>query len=171
MDDVSLSDTASGFEWLRPSAATGPLYKDDSSAATTRDLLALRTRGDAATCRAIDQMLLAIALCHTIVPSFKEDDQSTVAYQARLVKLIFWLTGLICAAQGASPDEVALVLGAAQMGYPVVRKQSEWVTIEVDGCALVKNITLTSRSRSTAVMSTMRFCRFSNSRRSGSVCQ
>lgn len=54
--------------------------------------------------------LLSLALCHTCIP--EKDDQGEITYQA------------------ASPDEIALVSAAQELGYIVTDRQSETVTIK-----------------------------------------
>ena len=54
--------------------------------------------------------ILALALCHTCIP--EEDDQGNISFQA------------------ASPDELALVTAAQELGYVVTDRQSKSITIK-----------------------------------------
>ncbi|KAK4197695.1 putative type IV phospholipid-transporting ATPase [Triangularia verruculosa] len=58
------------------------------------------------------QFLLCLALCHTCLP--EEDENGKIDYQA------------------ASPDELALVRAAAQLGYTVVKRTTESVTVRME---------------------------------------
>ena len=54
--------------------------------------------------------MLALALCHTCIP--EKDDQGNISFQA------------------ASPDELALVTAAQELGYVVIDRQSKSITIK-----------------------------------------
>lgn len=56
--------------------------------------------------------LLAMALCHTCLPETKDDGE--IDYQA------------------SSPDELALVRAAKELGYTVVQRNSQFVTLQLD---------------------------------------
>ncbi|KAK4656686.1 drs2 neo1 protein [Podospora pseudocomata] len=58
------------------------------------------------------QFILCLALCHTCLP--EEDENGKIDYQA------------------ASPDELALVRAAAQLGYIVVKRTTESVTVRME---------------------------------------
>lgn len=57
------------------------------------------------------EYLLAIALCHTCLPEYKDDGK--VEFQA------------------SSPDELALVRAAQELGYNVIHRNSQSITLEV----------------------------------------
>jgi phospholipid-transporting ATPase len=67
--------------------------------------------GDDATL--IDEFLTLLATCHTVIPEFQSD--GSIKYQA------------------ASPDEGALVEGAASLGYKFTIRKPKFVTIEARG--------------------------------------
>ncbi|TDZ19402.1 putative phospholipid-transporting ATPase DNF3 [Colletotrichum orbiculare MAFF 240422] len=83
----------------------------------TEDLLEyLRRKPDTAFSKKAKQFLLCIALCHTCLPETLED--GTIEYQA------------------ASPDELALVEAARDLGYVVIDRPAQSVILqlpEVDG--------------------------------------
>jgi phospholipid-transporting ATPase len=62
----------------------------------------------------MDQFLALLAVCHTVIPE-RKDEKSEIKYQA------------------ASPDEGALVEGAAMLGYKFVARRPRSVIIQVDG--------------------------------------
>ena len=62
----------------------------------------------------IDQFLSLLAVCHTVIPE-RKDEKSDIKYQA------------------ASPDEGALVEGAAMLGYRFVARKPRSVIVQVDG--------------------------------------
>jgi len=64
----------------------------------------------------IKSTLLAMALCHTVVPSYSADTEDGRPQY-----------------QGSSPDEVALVDGVAQIGFIVMRKRAETMTLKILG--------------------------------------
>lgn len=61
----------------------------------------------------IDEFLTLLAICHTVIPEVQSD--GSIKYQA------------------ASPDEGALVEGAASLGYKFTIRKPKFVTIEVHG--------------------------------------
>lgn len=65
----------------------------------------------------IDEFLTLLAACHTVIPEVLED--GTIKYQA------------------ASPDEGALVQGAADMGYRFTVRRPKSITVEANGKQLV----------------------------------
>ena len=62
----------------------------------------------------IAQFLTLLAVCHTVIPE-RKDEKSEIRYQA------------------ASPDEGALVEGAAMLGYRFVARKPRAVLVQVDG--------------------------------------
>ncbi|KAG8160657.1 hypothetical protein KVR01_008921 [Diaporthe batatas] len=70
----------------------------------------IRARPNSAFARKATQYLLAMALCHTCLPEFREDG---IEFQA------------------SSPDELALVQAAQQLGYTVVQRSSQQITLKV----------------------------------------
>lgn len=62
----------------------------------------------------IDQFLSLLAVCHTVIPE-RKDEKSEIKYQA------------------ASPDEGALVEGAAMLGYKFVARKPRSVLVQIDG--------------------------------------
>ncbi|KAI3397403.1 hypothetical protein diail_10734 [Diaporthe ilicicola] len=78
---------------------------------TTDDLLDLiRARPNSSFARKATQYILAMALCHTCLPEFKDGG---IEYQA------------------SSPDELALVQAAQQLGFTVVQRSSQQITLMV----------------------------------------
>ncbi|KAI8801118.1 hypothetical protein BJ742DRAFT_838872, partial [Cladochytrium replicatum] len=61
----------------------------------------------------IDEFLTLLAVCHTVIPETNEDEPGKIAYQA------------------ASPDEGALVKGAASLGYVFTTRRPRSVSIIV----------------------------------------
>jgi len=80
-------------------------------------LCALATAQRTPASEAAHAFLLAMALCHTVVPSTDESAPDAAVPQY----------------QGSSPDETALVQGAAEMGYVFHDRRAEMVTVIVDG--------------------------------------
>ncbi|CVK83595.1 related to ATPases [Fusarium mangiferae] len=79
---------------------------------TTNDLIEyLRLRPNSGFARKAKQYILAVALCHTCLPEYKEDG-----------KLEF---------QAASPDELALVRAAQELGYLVINRTTQTITLQV----------------------------------------
>ncbi|EXL80902.1 hypothetical protein FOPG_05843 [Fusarium oxysporum f. sp. conglutinans race 2 54008] len=79
---------------------------------TTNDLIEyLRLRPNSGFARKAKQYILAVALCHTCLPEFKENGE-----------LVF---------QAASPDELALVRAAQELGYLVVNRTTQTITLRV----------------------------------------
>ena len=64
---------------------------------------------------AIDQFLTLLATCHTVIPERRDEKPGEIKYQA------------------ASPDEGALVEGAAMLGYRFVARKPRAVAITVNG--------------------------------------
>jgi phospholipid-transporting ATPase len=64
---------------------------------------------------AIDQFLVLLAICHTVIPERDEEKGGKIKYQA------------------ASPDEGALVEGAVTLGYKFTARKPRAVIIEVEG--------------------------------------
>ena len=65
--------------------------------------------------KAIHHFLVLLATCHTVIPERKEDKPDVIKYQA------------------ASPDEGALVEGAARLGYRFTNRRPRSVLFTVDG--------------------------------------
>ena len=77
----------------------------------TRDLLEyIRLRPDSPFSRRATQYILALAICHTCLPETKDGQ---LEYQA------------------ASPDELALVQAAKELGYVLVQRSNRSLTLEV----------------------------------------
>ncbi|KAH8841375.1 hypothetical protein MCOR31_009469 [Pyricularia oryzae] len=70
----------------------------------------IRHRPNSAFARAATDYLLALALCHTCLPEYNDDG---IDYQS------------------ASPDELALVRAAQELGYQVVQRSSHSVTLRL----------------------------------------
>ncbi|KAJ0118727.1 hypothetical protein J7T55_012981 [Diaporthe amygdali] len=78
---------------------------------TTEELLDfIRARPNSAFARKATQYILAMALCHTCLPELKNGE---IEYQA------------------SSPDELALVQAAQQLGFTVVQRSSQQITLRV----------------------------------------
>lgn len=78
---------------------------------TTDDLLDfIRARPNSSFARKATQYILAMALCHTCLPELREGE---IEYQS------------------SSPDELALVQAAQQLGYTVVQRSSQQITLRV----------------------------------------
>ena len=67
------------------------------------------------TSAAMHEFLALLATCHTVIPEIKEGNPGVIKYQA------------------ASPDEGALVEGAAMLGYKFVARKPKSVIIQVNG--------------------------------------
>ncbi|GJJ67904.1 phospholipid-transporting ATPase [Entomortierella parvispora] len=65
------------------------------------------------TSNVIDEFLTALAVCHTVIPERQEANPSEIIYQA------------------SSPDEGALVSGAAQLGYQFTTRRPRSVNVQV----------------------------------------
>ena len=77
----------------------------------TSDLLEyMRLRPHSAFTRKAKEYILALALCHTCLP---ENNDGTIEFQA------------------ASPDELALVCAAQEMGYLVAHRTAKMITVEM----------------------------------------
>lgn len=80
---------------------------------TTDDLLEfIRSRPNSAFSRKAVQYILAMALCHTCLPEVRHDG---IQFQS------------------SSPDELALVRAAQELGYTVVQRTSQQITLKVVG--------------------------------------
>lgn len=80
---------------------------------TTEDLLEfVKIRPNSNFARRAVQYILAMALCHTCLPEFRGDE---IEYQA------------------SSPDELALVRAAQDLGYTVVQRSSKQITLKISG--------------------------------------
>lgn len=91
-----------------PSSARQNVVQPD---VTTDELLEfIRARPNSSFARKATQYILAMALCHTCLPEFREGG---IEYQA------------------SSPDELALVEAAQQLGYTVVQRSSQQITLRV----------------------------------------
>lgn len=78
---------------------------------TTDELLDfIRARPNSSFARKATQYILAMALCHTCLPELREGE---IEYQS------------------SSPDELALVQAAQQLGYTVVQRSSQQITLRV----------------------------------------
>lgn len=85
----------------------------DNGNMTTEDLLEfVRVRPNSTFARRAVQYILAMALCHTCLPEFRGDE---IEYQA------------------SSPDELALVRAAQELGYTVVQRSSKQITLKISG--------------------------------------
>ncbi|KAM5349842.1 hypothetical protein ACJ41O_006347 [Fusarium nematophilum] len=90
--------------------------RDADDGLTTDDMLEyIRGRPDYEFSAKVTRYLLAMALCHTCLPETTEDGE--IRYQ------------------GSSPDEVALVRAAKEMGFAVTRRSSTSVTVRLPGPA------------------------------------
>ncbi|KAF5017791.1 hypothetical protein F66182_10255 [Fusarium sp. NRRL 66182] len=79
---------------------------------TTNDLIEyIRLRPNSGFSRKAKQYILAVALCHTCLPEHKENGE--LEFQA------------------ASPDELALVRAAQELGYLVINRTSQTITLRV----------------------------------------
>ncbi|KAF4433703.1 phospholipid-transporting ATPase DNF3 [Fusarium acutatum] len=79
---------------------------------TTNDLIEyLRLRPNSGFARKAKQYILAVALCHTCLPEYKENGE--LEFQA------------------ASPDELALVRAAQELGYLVINRTTQTITLQV----------------------------------------
>lgn len=79
---------------------------------TTADLLDyIRLRPNSAFSRKAKQYLLVMALCHTCLPEHKENGE--LEFQA------------------ASPDELALVRAAQELGYLVINRTTQTITLKI----------------------------------------
>lgn len=80
---------------------------------TTEDLLEfVRIRPNSTFARRAVQYMLAMALCHTCLPEMRGNE---IEYQA------------------SSPDELALVRAAQELGYTVVQRSSKQITLKIAG--------------------------------------
>lgn len=78
---------------------------------TTGDLLEfIRARPNSTFAREAVQYILAMALCHTCLPEVRDGE---IEYQA------------------SSPDELALVRAAQELGYTVIQRTSQHITVRV----------------------------------------
>lgn len=106
----------SSSQW-RPAARSGRPQPD----VTTDDLVEfIRSRPNSTFSRRAIQYILAMALCHTCLP---EVIDGKIEYQA------------------SSPDELALVGAAQELGYTVVQRSSQQITLKVsnaDGSDLTR---------------------------------
>ena len=94
-----------------PSATQGSLRRNPSMQLSTPDLLGyLRARPHTFFSRKARFFMLSLALCHTCLPEVAGD--GTIDYQA------------------ASPDELALVRAAQELGYIVTERQFDTITIK-----------------------------------------
>ncbi|KAF9769474.1 hypothetical protein IL306_013081 [Fusarium sp. DS 682] len=79
---------------------------------TTNDLIEyLRLRPNSGFARKARQYILAVALCHTCLPEYKGNGE--LEFQA------------------ASPDELALVRAAQELGYLVINRTTQTITLQV----------------------------------------
>ncbi|KAM5355922.1 hypothetical protein ACJ41O_002568 [Fusarium nematophilum] len=79
---------------------------------TTNDLIEyIRLRPNSAFARKAKQYILAVALCHTCLPEHKENGE--LEFQA------------------ASPDELALVRAAQELGYLVINRTTQTITLRI----------------------------------------
>ena len=80
---------------------------------TTTDLIEyIRLRPNSLFARKAKQYILAVALCHTCLPEHKED--GSFEFQA------------------ASPDELALVRAAQELGYLVINRTTQTITLKIN---------------------------------------
>ncbi|WAO83715.1 Phospholipid-transporting ATPase [Fusarium falciforme] len=79
---------------------------------TTNDLIEyIRLRPNSGFARKAKQYILAVALCHTCLPEHKENGE--LEFQA------------------ASPDELALVRAAQELGYLVINRTTQTITLHI----------------------------------------
>ncbi|KAI8711636.1 Phospholipid-transporting ATPase [Fusarium sp. LHS14.1] len=106
--------SVAGTSWLHRmdmSEAEAGSYRDSP---TTEDMLEyIKTRPTSAFPVKAARYLLAVALCHTCIPEATENGD--IEYQ------------------GSSPDEVALVRAAKEMGFIVTQRSSQAVTVSILG--------------------------------------
>lgn len=119
------SDVSSHFEQSEKMEATPPnlpseMHTDVDVPKTEKLLSYIQHRPQTVFARKAKFFLLSLAICHTCIP--EHDKDGSISYQA------------------ASPDELALVTAAQDMGYIVVDRQSNSVTIQTtsdgDGVAV-----------------------------------
>lgn len=96
------SNASAGAEHMRSTGRASP-------SRTTDMIEYIRRKPHTVFARKAKLFILSIALCHTCIP--EEDDTGKVSFQA------------------ASPDELALVLAAQDLGYLVMDRQSNSLTI------------------------------------------
>ncbi|KAJ5684571.1 uncharacterized protein N7477_000916 [Penicillium maclennaniae] len=80
---------------------------------------------------AIQQFLTLLATCHTVIPERNANDPTQIKYQA------------------ASPDEGALVDGAAQLGYRFTNRKPRSVIFEANGQSTICEFNSTRKRMST----------------------
>ncbi|KAL1870202.1 drs2 neo1 protein [Diaporthe australafricana] len=109
IEEVTASPTTSLRSSSQLRSSTRPhLTQPD---VTTDELLDfIRARPNSSFARKATQYILAMALCHSCLPEFKDGE---IEYQA------------------SSPDELALVQAAQQLGYTVVQRSSQQITLRV----------------------------------------
>lgn len=109
IDEIASSPTTSHRSSSQlQSSARRDLTQPD---VTTEDLLDfIRARPNSSFARKATQYILAMALCHTCLPELTEGG---IEYQS------------------SSPDELALVQAAQQLGYTVVQRSSQQITLKV----------------------------------------
>lgn len=109
IEEVTASPTTSRRSSSQLRSSTRPhLTQPD---VTTDELLDfIRARPNSSFARKATQYILAMALCHSCLPEFKDGE---IEYQA------------------SSPDELALVQAAQQLGYTVVQRSSQQITLRV----------------------------------------
>lgn len=83
---------------------------------TTDDLIAfIQRRPDTTNSKRMMQYLLSLAICHTCLPEIDPEDGSVMSFQA------------------SSPDELALVQAAQEMGLMVVERSPNSITLHITG--------------------------------------
>ena len=98
--------SAGGMEW-QPSSRSGPALQ----CGKTEDMLHyVQRRPNTMFARKVRFFILSLALCHTCVP--EKDDEGNLNFQA------------------ASPDELALVMAAQDLGYIVVDRHTNDITVK-----------------------------------------
>ncbi|KAK5990757.1 Phospholipid-transporting ATPase dnf1 [Cladobotryum mycophilum] len=103
---VSMSGRRSSSHWR----STGRPDHVQPEVNTTDLLEYMRLRPHSAFARKAKEYVLAMALCHSCLPEYKDGE---VDFQA------------------SSPDELALVRAAQEMGYSVVQRNSKQITLQV----------------------------------------
>jgi phospholipid-translocating ATPase len=137
-------------------AARGPATTTAGWAAARADPAQRRTMA------ATDALLLAMALCHTVVPAAEtapddsNSDNQTEGEEGVSAPAVDVSSSSVNADlghsgpptyEGPSPDEVALVAGAAQLGFELRARVAEWVSVRVPPTAAAggnnDNVTMT----------------------------
>lgn len=104
--------SVAGTSWLHRMDMSEAEARSYGDSPTTEDMLEyIKTRPTSAFSVRAVRYLLAVALCHTCIPEAAENGD--IEYQ------------------GSSPDEVALVRAAKEMGFIVAQRSSKSVTVSI----------------------------------------